>query len=275
MNELDKDNHSYSYNEFHKRFERIYGNSQQVDRWLDQVHNIKRNQYNTLSDYIDEFTELSTKLDSFRHQKDLINLFRGGLDDKVAQEMMLREPTDLEQTIRLAIKIEKSLGYNSNPINYVSKEVNKSNYNKYNNYNNKRTNNNGTRSNNNRNNDSNRNNGNAKDNYESGYKTNNYKNYKSYNNQNNNNKTNSYKPMNNNYSNNNNNTRQCYNCGQRLHIKRFCTNNKVYVISNDTKNEKTNVLLVMKNPASIRTMALIDKTEIPVFFDTGAQVSNT
>ena len=124
-------NKTESYAEFHQQLEKIYGNSQRVDDWLERINKIRRNHFNTMAEYVDEFTELSTRLNHIKHQRDLIIIFRAGLDSKVAQEIELRDPTTLDQTIRLAITLDRTLNSSSSNIHYVSREINKNNYNKY------------------------------------------------------------------------------------------------------------------------------------------------
>ena len=85
---------------------------------------------------------------------------------------------------------------------------------------------------------------------------------------------------NNNNSRSNNTDKKCYNCQQAGHISRYCPNSKkVNVIQSERDQEHNNytqhanVCSVLCNPSRKRTKAYIDGIEIPVYFDTGADIS--
>ena len=248
-----------NFSKFIEKLNKIYLSKNNQREMIRKFNQLKRRDFNSLAEYNDHFTEFSSSLQGIKSENDLVVSYIEGLGDKLGEEVAIRDTNNLEETMRLAIILDKTHSVHKQ-VNYVSKEINSSRGKHHNGYQNR----------------------NSYDNRNRQQQSNFGRNYDANNNTNANSGrfSKNHNRNNNNNSRSNNTDRKCYNCQQVGHISRNCPNSKkVNVIQSERDQEHNNytqhanVCSVLCNPSRKRTKAYIDGIEIPVYFDTGADIS--
>ena len=90
-----------------------------------KFNQLKRRDFNSLAEYNDHFTEFSSSLQGIKSENDLVVSYIEGLGDKLGEEVAIRDTNNLEETMRLAIILDKTHSVHKQ-VNYVSKEINSS-----------------------------------------------------------------------------------------------------------------------------------------------------